>query len=145
MMHPYETQPNLQPPGIPRWLLVALLAAAVITGLLGMHTLTTTHSDVFLSAAPAEAAAHAEHSHLSLPSIQAHSDADCVDCGQNGSPHAMAMACVLGLLVTLVLACRARPSLVRGSGPSIFAPFLRRASTLLPRPPSLIDLSISRT
>lgn len=145
IMYSRPTQPPVQPPRSARWLLVTLFAAAVITGLLGMHTFSTTHADVFLSAAPAGATSHAEHMHHSPPSAQAHPEADCGDCGQSGSHHAMAMACVLGLLVTLVLVCRARPSLVGGRGPSIVAPFLRAASTLLPRPPSLIVLSISRT
>lgn len=147
-----------QPAVSHRWLLAALFAALVIAGLLGMHTFSTAHSDVHVTAAPMGATAmsaehvHAatgsmgnEHMHAASGSMDAEADSGCPDCGQSGSHHAMIMACVLGLLVTLLLVCRAKPSLVRASAQSIVAPFLRAVGTLPPRPPSLLVLSISRT
>ena len=159
-----------QPAVSHRWLLAALFAALVIAGLLGMHTFSTAHSDVHVTAAPmgptAMSAEHVhaatgsmgnehmhaatgsmgnEHMHAASGSMDAEADSGCPDCGQSGSHHAMIMACVLGLLVTLLLVCRAKPSLVRASAQSIVAPFLRAEGTLPPRPPSLLVLSISRT
>jgi hypothetical protein len=147
-----------QPAVSHRWVPAALFAALVIAGLLGMHTFSTAHSDVHVTAAPMGATAmsaehvHAasgslgnEHVHAATGSLGAEVDSGCPDCGQSGSHHAMIMACVLGLLVTLLLVCRAKPSLVRASAQSIVFPFLRAVGTLPPRPPSLLVLSISRT
>jgi len=135
-----------QPAVSHRWLLAALFAALVIAGLLGMHTFSTAHSDVHVTAAPMGATAmSAEHVHAATGSMDAEADSGCPDCGQSGSHHAMIMACVLGLLVTLLLVCRAKPSPVRASAQRIVAPFLRAVGTLPPRPPSLLVLSISRT
>jgi len=86
-----------------------------------------------------------EHMHAATWTMDAEADSGCPDCGQSGSHHAMIMACVLGLLVTLLLVCRAKPSRVRASAQRIVAPFLRAVGTLPPRPPSLLVLSISRT
>ena len=146
MMHPQPTQPTQQPRVSSRWLFAALFAALVIAGLLGMHTLSTAHSDVHVTTASAvTTTTDAEHVHAASGSMDADADAGCLDCGQRGSHHAMIMACVLGLLVTLLLVCRAKPSLVGSFGPSIVAASLRAAGALPPRPPSLIVLSISRT
>lgn len=146
MMRPQTTQRIQQPPVSARWLFAALFAALVIAGLLGMHTLSTAHSDVHVAAASTGTTTmDAAHMHSAPGSMDADADSGCLDCGQGGSHHAMSMACVLGLLVTLLLVCRARPSLVGSRGPSIVAPFLSAVGALLPRPPSLITLSISRT
>lgn len=135
-----------QPSVSHRWLLAALFAALVIAGLLGMHTFSTAHSDVHVVAASTGATAmDAEHMHAASGSMDADAGSGCPDCGESGSHHAMVMACVLGLLVTLLLVCRVKPSRVRTRAPSIVAPFLRAVGTLPPRPPSLIVLSISRT
>ena len=160
-----------QPSASPRWLLAALFAALVIAGLLGMHTLSTGHSDSPVAAismgtvstgtasmstastgtasmgtvSTGTASMDADHGHAAPGPMEADADSGCLDCGTSDSPHAMIMACVLGLLVTLLLVCRAGPGLVRARGPSIVPPFLRAAITLRPRPPSLTVLSISRT
>lgn len=144
-------QRSEQPPASPRWLFAALFAALVIAGLLGMHTLSTAHSDSGVAAVSmgtgsmGTASMDADHVHAAPGSMDADADPGCLDCGTSNSPHAMIMACVLGLLVTLLLVCRAGPGLVRARGPSIVAPFLRAAINLRPRPPSLTVLSISRT
>lgn len=149
-------QRSEQPPASPRWLFAALFAALVIAGLLGMHTLSTGHSDSRVAAismgtasmgtgSMGTASMDADHVHAAPGSMDADADPGCLDCGTSNSPHAMITACVLGLLVTLLLVCRAGPGLVRARGPSIVAPFLRAAINLRPRPPSLTVLSISRT
>lgn len=149
-------QRSEQPTASPRWLLAALFAALVIAGLLGMHTLSTGHSDSRVAAISmgtismgtasiGTASMDADHGHAAPGPMEADADSGCLDCGTSDSPHAMMMACVLGLLVTLLLVCRTGPGLVRARGPSIVAPFLRAAISLRPRPPSLTVLSISRT
>lgn len=149
-------QRSEQPSASPRWLLAALFAALVIAGLLGMHTLSTGHSDSRVAAISmgtismgtasiGTASMDADHGHAAPGPMEADADSGCLDCGTSDSPHAMMMACVLGLLVTLLLVCRTGPGLVRARGPSIVAPFLRAAISLRPRPPSLTVLSISRT
>ncbi|MGA1827334.1 DUF6153 family protein [Microbacterium sp.] len=161
MMRVRPIQQSEQPPASPRWLLAALFAALVIAGLLGMHTLSTAHSDSRVAAISmgtasmgtasmgtasiGTASMDADHGHAAPGPMDADADSGCLDCGTSDSPHAMMMACVLGLLVTLLLVCRTGPGLVRARGPSIVAPFLRAAISLRPRPPSLTVLSISRT
>lgn len=136
-------QRSEESPGSHGWLLAALFAALVIVGLLGMHTLSTAHAES--PVAMGAMAMDADHVHAASGSMDADTDAACLDCGTSGPHHAMIMACVLGLLVTLLLVCRAKPGLVRTHGPSIVAPVLWPAIELLPRPPSLTVLSISRT
>jgi hypothetical protein len=127
-------------------LLTALFAALVIAGLLGMHTFSTDHAESQMPAVSiAPGAMDADQMHATAASADSDAESDCLDCGPSDSHHAMIMACVLGLLVTLLLGCRAQPSLVRPRGPSIAAPFLRAAVALMARPPSLSVLSISRT
>ena len=149
-------QRSEQPSASPRWLLAALFAALVIAGLLGMHTLSTGHSDSRVAAISmgtismgtasiGTASMDADHGHAAPGPMEADADSGCLDCGTSDSPHAMMMACVLGLLVTLLLVCRTGPGLVRARGPSIVVPFLRAPISLRPRPPSLTVLSISRT
>jgi hypothetical protein len=156
MMRVRLIQRSEQPSASPRWLLAALFAALVIAGLLGMHTLSTGHSDSRVAAISmgtismgtasiGTASMDADHGHAAPGPMEADADSGCLDCGTSDSPHAMMMACVLGLLVTLLLVCRTGPGLVRARGPSIVAPFLRAAISLRPRPPSLTVLSISRT
>ena len=140
-----------QAPASPRCLLAALFAALVIAGLLGMHTLSTGHSDSPVAAismgtaSTGTASMDTDHGHAAPGSMDTDADSGCLGCGTSDSPHAMIMACVLGLLVTLLLVCRTGPGLVGARGPGIVAPFLRAAITLRPRPPSLTVLSISRT
>jgi hypothetical protein len=143
------TQPiqrSEQPPVPHRWLLAALFAALVIAGLLGMHTLSTAHTEMQVAAASTETAAmDAEHVQVASGSMDPDTDSGCLECGTSDSHHAMIMACVLGLLVTVLLVCRAKPGLIRARGPSIVTPFVRSAVRLLPRQPSLTVLTISRT
>lgn len=128
------------------WVQTALFAALVIVGLLGMHTLSTAHTDSTVAAvSPGAMAMDADHSHAALGAVPAETDLGCLDCGSSDSHQAMIMACVLGLLVALLLVCRAKPGVVRIRRQSIVALFLRSALTLQPRPPSLTILSISRT
>ena len=135
-----------QPPGPHRWLLAALLSALVIAGLLGMHTLSTAHSELRVAAVSTDRGAmDAQHMHIASASLDTGAVSGCPTCGRSDSHQAMIMACVLGLLVTLLLVCRAKPGLVRTRGPAVVAPFVRATVALLPRPPSLTALSISRT
>ncbi|WP_137843227.1 DUF6153 family protein [Microbacterium sp. 2FI] len=131
-------------------LLTVLFAALVITGLLGMHTLTTAHAQHSVAVSTATVTAHvdpvhADHLHAEAATPDTHGDEGCADCGSSGSHHAMFMACVLGLLVTILLVSRVKPALLRVRGSGTVARFLRAVVLPPPRPPSLAYLSISRT
>lgn len=89
--------------------------------------------------------AAATHDHVSMMDEHAAADSGCVDCGSTGGHEALMLACVLGLMVTLLLLIRPGIGLFRVRGPSqrmvlSLAPVARS-----PWPPSLHELSISRT
>ncbi|WP_127474202.1 DUF6153 family protein [Microbacterium sulfonylureivorans] len=129
----------------PGWLVVATFAALLIVGLLGMHTLSSAHSPPDLGTETTHAmTADAGHAHETSTPAGTGLESECSDCATDGQ-HVMAMACVLGLLATLLLICRARPGLVRVNGTSIVDAVLRPAVVRLRPPPSLNLLSISRT
>ena len=125
--------------------LLALIAvtAAIIVGLLAMHSLNS-HTE---TAAPATASAMHEHG-TAGPGVTDHgttqpaTDGDCADCGGHASM--LAMACVLALLIVSLLLFLPRVGITWGAalraGPTLIA-----RATHLPRPPSLLVLCISRT
>ncbi|WP_141931965.1 DUF6153 family protein [Microbacterium sp. SLBN-146] len=130
----------------PLWFIAALFAGLVIVGLLSMHTIATAHAGVPGHASSTGITApHPDHLHDSSLPMGDDAATACESCNENGPHHAMVMACVLGLLVTLLLVHRPAALLIRERGPSVLIQFLHALGTLLPRPPSLIVLSISRT
>jgi len=153
-------QPRAMP--FPRFVLLAgrlLLAAALIAGLLGMHVLMSpgTHSahaptfDVAVAGASDPSPLGAEHADA------AHAAADdavppcrssgCADTSSPAPDSVWAVVCVLALLLTALVAVRplGLRRLVRRAGdPTAITPRLTVDDG--PRhPPSLIELSISRT
>jgi len=124
-------------------LLLIAVTAAIIVGLLAMHSLNS-HTE---TAAPAIASAMHEHG-TAGPGVTDHgttqpaTDGDCADCGGHASM--LAMACVLALLIVSLLLFLPRVGITWGAalraGPTLIA-----RATHLPRPPSLLVLCISRT
>lgn len=130
-----------RPPAIWRWALIVMLAVGVVGGLLAMHILSAGHRD------PAVMSMSTPATHDHSPTMDEHAVAEsgCADCGSTGEHGAAMLACVLGLMVALLLVSRPSSVLyrVRERGlrfVSVFAPEIRP-----PRPPSLHELSISRT
>ncbi|WP_125132948.1 DUF6153 family protein [Microbacterium sp. 10M-3C3] len=121
-------------------LLLIALTGAVIVGLLAMHSLNThTAANTGHQATVATASATADDHHSGATVT----DEGCADCG-SGHADMLAMACVLALLASVLLA-RLRPSQVWLS----VLPRPRPLSAALPgrprpRPPSLTALCISR-
>ena len=124
-------------------LLLIAVTAALIVGLLAMHSLNS-YTD---TAAPAAAASMHEHG-AAGPGVadngttQPGTDGDCADCG--GHANMLAMACVLALLIVSLLLFLPRVGITWGAalraGPALIA-----RATHKPRPPSLLVLCISRT
>lgn len=143
-MIPTPLMSEARPPVFWRWALTVLFAAAVIVGLLGMHTLSAGHAE--LPTATASAAMH-EHSSVgtdAVGAVQFNAETGCVDCG-SPSHEALMMVCLLGLLVTLLLVARTAPSLMRGRHPGFVVRVVHALSSRVPPGPSLLELSISRT
>ena len=125
-------------------LVLVAVTAAIIVGLLAMHSLNG-HTE---TAAPVSTAAIHEHDAMD-PGVADHGTSqlgtagECADCGGHAGMWAM-VACVLALLsVTLLLIVpRIEINLAAAlrAGPAPIARWTR-----LPRPPSLLDLCISRT
>lgn len=129
--------------------LIAGAALMIIVGLLGMHTFSADSAghDAHHSATATTAATDhsAPMAATSEPSGSVACDDTCV-MGTGQSHSDMATACVLALLAGLLLLLR--PMLLEHLGPPLqpLVSSLRlRAVSILPRTPSLIFLSISRT
>ncbi|GAA3919864.1 DUF6153 family protein [Microbacterium invictum] len=121
------------------WSLPALLAALLITGLLGMHALSSTHGEAAIGSVTI-----ADHGQVASSS-DVEPDGSCSTCEADGGHDALLMACVLALLGTLLLAAVSNPGLLRPRGPTVVALSVRPTSSRRPKRPSLIELSISRT
>jgi len=120
-------------------LLLIAVTAAVIVGLLAMHSLNTHTAADTGHQTTASATADDHHSGASV------TDEGCADCG-SGHSDMLAMACVLALLATVLLVALLRPGRVWLS----VLPRPQPLSAALPgrpslRPPSLTALCISRT
>lgn len=129
-------------------LLLIAVTAAIIAGLLAMHSLNS-HTE---PAAPATAIAGHEHGaavdeHVAAAvtgpgTVQPVTDGECADCG--GHAGMLAMACVLALLLVALLILVPRGGVSWGvalrAGPALIS-----RAALHPRPPSLLVLCISRT
>lgn len=126
-------------------LILIAVTAAIVAGLLAMHSLNTHpagagHADT-VAAAPADTG---HHTGSAVAPDEAPA-ATCADC--SGGGEMSWMTCVLALLVSLLLIARFHRGSWRGSPPSVGA----LLSVLLPararplRPPSLTVLCISRT
>jgi hypothetical protein len=137
----------VRPPVFWRWALTVLFAAAVMVGLLGMHTLSSGHAQFPMATTASSAAAH-EHSTVGAPAVDDAPpvvESGCTDCN-SPSHDALMMVCLLGLLVTLLLAARSAPSLMMRARHSAVG--VRAVAVLSSRVPpslSLLELSISRT
>ncbi|MFK3678895.1 DUF6153 family protein [Microbacterium sp. NPDC090218] len=129
----------------------ALLVAAVILGLLGMHTLNL-HGTAAADAPAAVAMSVADPASAHHGTAQAHTSGDstgtaemsCAGCGTDDHS-GMAMMCVLALLLALGLLIA--PGVLRGwTGILRRSPLIETlAARPLPRAPSLHVLCISRT
>lgn len=132
-------------------LLLVVVTAAIIVGLLAMHSLnthatTTGHaSAATATSVTTDASSHHDAPTAANPAGAAADTSACADCGDD---HAMAwMACVLALLVSVILLARlrigwrtpARDDVLR----AVQARWPASAHTVLP--PSLTVLCISRT
>lgn len=126
-----------------RWGLSVLFATLIVSGLLGMHTLSTGHADHSFGSVD-----HGIHSAMSstdsLDAAPALS-AGCAECGPQSEHSALAVACVLALLVVVWFIARTGAGMLRARGPNVSAIVPRPPDARLLRPPSLWELSISRT
>ncbi|WP_019178954.1 DUF6153 family protein [Microbacterium yannicii] len=124
-------------------LLLIALTAAVIAGLLAMHSLNShaTADTGHHTTVTAAASATVEDHHTGGPAT----DEPCADCG-SGHADMLAMACVLALLATVLLFARPRAGLIQLSALPRPRPYGLglRAEPDVP-PPSLTALCISRT
>ena len=123
-------------------LLLIAVTAAIIVGLLAMHSLNS-HTE---TAAQATAAMH-EHGTIT-PDVADHgtaqptTDSECADCG--GHAGVLVMACVLALLIVALLLFLPRVGITWGAALRAGPTQIARA-THPPRAPSLLVLCISRT
>lgn len=133
-----------------RYVLVGgVLVAAVIVGLLAMHTLnlhgtTSAHAPAAISISVTDSAHHsASGMHESGGSASDLGPA-CTDCGTNGHL-GMAMACVLALLLILIVLVPPRllPRWMHAVSRSVLR--IDAAPRVMSRAPSLHVLCISRT
>lgn len=124
-------------------LLLIGVTAAIIVGLLAMHSLNS-HTETAAPATATEMHEHgtADHGTADHGTAQLATDGDCADCG--GHTSMLAMACVLALLIVSLLLFLPRVGITWGAalraGPALIA-----RAAVLPRPPSLLVLCISRT
>ncbi len=130
-----------RPPAFWRWALIVMLAAGVVSGLLAMHILSAGHGDTAMTSMSAPAAQDRS------PTMDEHAVAEpgCADCGSTGDHEAAMLACVLGLMVALLLAIRPGSVLCRVREPSLRFVSVSAPVPRPPWPPSLHELSISRT
>jgi len=128
------------PVGLRRSVLLLIgVTAAIIVGLLAMHSLNshTPHAE------PAAAVSVHEMGTPGHGDAQTWTEDNCVDCGSHSNM--LAMTCVLALLVVTLLLLLPRHgstwmAVLRPPGPFGLTPV-----TSLSRPPSLLTLCISRT
>jgi hypothetical protein len=132
-------------------LLLVAVTAAIIVGLLAMHSLNThvTATGHAGSASLAAVAVDAGSQHDAPASAaSAGASADHVGCAKCGDDHAMAwMACVLALLVSVIVFALVRTGWRTPALDSAVRAARARwhASVPVARPPSLAVLCISRT
>ncbi len=119
-------------------LLLIALTAALIVGLLAMHSLSAPAPHAETAVAVSALEPGAAHSHDAPPV-----DHTCPGCG--GHEVMLAMVCVLALLVVSMLFWVPRAGVVWGVVPGRAGPPRRAGGPLLSRPPSLLVLCISRT
>ncbi|MDU0345600.1 DUF6153 family protein [Microbacterium sp. KSW2-29] len=132
---------------------LAMVAAALIVGLLAMHvlndraTMTGHHGTAAIDASAASDHVHPVDTSLATMSAQATDAADpvCEDCGGD---HAMSeMGCILALVAAALLVFAATSVLRRLALRDLLTPegTRRRARSAPGRPPSLISLCVCRT
>lgn len=127
-------------------LMLIAITAAIVAGLLAMHSLNThpadaVHADT-VATAPADTGSH--HTDAS-PAPEGAPVSGCADCSGGGDMSWM--TCVLALLVTLLVVARFHRGSWQGSTPytvSLLAAISPARARPL-RPPSLTILCISRT
>jgi len=100
------TRTRLHPPMLWRWMLSVLLAALVMVGLLGMHTLMTGHPEAPMTAV---SSIGAEHGHGPSSDTGVVAETACADCAPGAAHDALMGACVLGLLAVVLWAARSGP------------------------------------
>lgn len=128
-------------PAFWRWALVVLFATGVVAGLLGMHTLSAGHAEAPITSLSTDAQAHGHEQ----SSIGTSGDvSECADCGTSGHD-ALMMICILGLLATLLTIARPAHVVLSAHIPRMTIRHTPGAGVLLAHPPSLHELSISRT
>lgn len=128
-----------------RWLLLVCFAAAIIVGLMGMHTLASSHAPAMSSTAETTGATVPEGHHGAATAPVDDAGHGCVTCSPDGGHDALMVMCVLALLATVLLLLI--PRLIRGRPQQRAAwwPVMFVARPAPSRPPSLRELSISRT
>lgn len=119
-------------------LLLVAVTAAIILGLLAMHSLNShTESTTPTAAVAVHEAGTADHG-----TTHPASNDDCADCG--GHPSMLAMICVLVLLALSLLILLPRLGITWGAALRA-GPARRIRAALFSRPPSLLVFCISRT
>lgn len=129
-------------------LLIAGAALMIIVGLLGMHTFSADSAghDAHHSATVSTATDHSAPMAATSDTSGAIACDDTCLMGTGQSHSDMVTACVLALLAGLLLLFR--PMLLEHLGPplqALVSSLRLRAVSVMPRTPSLIFLSISRT
>lgn len=128
--------------------IVVSFAAAVIIGILAMHLFASpaSHGDMGMSVEVSTASMDANHATAGSFDHSVIPIAECLTCGEESS--AELMWCVLALLTTALLL--AAPRMLRGWGhyieqQLIVGAVLSRDTGVIPRPPNITTLCISRT
>jgi hypothetical protein len=139
---------SVRRPAVRTVLLLLSLVAALIIGLLAMHTFTSSMSGHAHSVA-VTAPAHAGMAHDAQLAGAGDAGPVITQCfGTCGSDADLAMACVLALLVTTLLLSAARGAHAWHSSRQVWPAAARTivfAALPMPTPPDLHALSISRT
>ncbi|MET0886568.1 MAG: DUF6153 family protein [Mycetocola sp.] len=128
------------PGGLGRSVLLLIgVTAAIIVGLLAMHSLNshTGHTEPTVVVSVHDMAA-TDHG-----TTQPATGDDCADCG--GHTSMLAMTCVLALLVVSLLMLLPRRGITWTAAPRRAGPSLLTWVATLSKPPSLLVLCISRT
>ncbi|WP_347125492.1 DUF6153 family protein [Microbacterium sp. SY138] len=129
-----------------RWLLVVCFSVAIIVGLLGMHTLASSHAPAMSSTTAEMAGSAVSEGHHGAASAPAeHSEHACATCSPEGGHDALMVMCVLALLATVLFLLVPRLIGLSPHGRAVWWSVVFVARPAPSRPPSLRELSISRT
>ena len=124
-----------------RWLVAVCFAAAVIVGLMGMHTISSGHTAPTTSE-NVEMPGGAPH-HSSAPATGDEDAEACASCSPSGGHDVLMMMCVLALLAAALVLLVPRAAWSSVWERHALRPPVTRCRPAPDRPPSLLELSLS--